>query len=293
MRRLLLAAMVAVGCSPDAETVQDAASGVEVEQSPDVSADIDEPDDSVAPDTAPLDGEQAEISEPPDVLPDDGSDTSDAESDAEEVDTSPDPVLCDEDEACGVRLDEDGLCAGACVPQDFGLHCAGTVSLGLCYAGEPPSKDVTIEGVEPSITWTAPAIPSETAVGDTIELVLTGVNSGAARTLGVYGDWSPDWELVASTVPESKLTLPAGSTTELTVTLEAVRPNAIEPWNNRIGTLYLGQNVVSAYSAIAYGPDAGLACGGRHFPATYCPTGECTGPMGGSYVSARCCGDVF
>ncbi|MBT9556628.1 MAG: hypothetical protein IV100_11400 [Myxococcales bacterium] len=293
MRRLFVAAMVAAGCSPDAATVHDTASGVEVDQGPDVSADIDESDTSVEPDTAPLDVDEAETSEPPDVVPDDGSDTADVESDTEEVDTSPDPVPCDEDEACGVRLDEDGLCAGACVPQDFGLHCAGTVSLGLCYTGDPPPKDITIEGVEPGITWTAPAIPSETAVGDTIELVLTGVNSGAARTLDVYGDWSPDWELVASTVPEVTLTLPAGSTTELTVTLRALRANAVEPWNNRIGTLYLGQNVVSAYSAIAYGPDAGLACGTRHFPATFCPTGECTGPMGGFYVSAQCCDDVF
>lgn len=265
MKRLALSGFVAFGCSSAVVTAPDVASDAEAAQSSDVPVDVGELDVPVAIDTTPDDVVEPDLPDPPDTVID--------VNDVQPPDVTQDPIPCAADEACGVRLDDDGYCAGACVPQDFGLHCDGTVSLGLFYTGDTPPKDVTIEGAEPGVTWTAPAIPYETAVGDTIELVLTGVDSGAARMLDVWGDWSPDWELVSSTVPNGTLTLPASATTELTVTLRALRPNVIEPWNYRIGTLYLGQNVVTAYGAILhdsldvsvvarYQPDAARVSGG-------------------------------
>lgn len=248
----------------------------------------------VARDAQPPDDRAAEAADTAaaDVADDDGAPDAAADAGVDAAPGVPQPRRCAADAACDGRLDDAGLCRGACVSREEGLTCVGTTRWGLCHAAPPLTTETYVRG-----GWRRAIVraPEEAETGEDIEAVFTLTNTGdspsplAARVEALHG-----WTLLAQSpgADATQAVDPGGSVT-YTVRLRAGAPTVLDrgQWAAaRVAIAGLDDRggwpvmIRVRYPAAA---DT-VACGTRHFPARLdSPT------LGAGYTQAVCCGGVF
>ncbi len=283
-----LFALAALACGDDtSDTPRDTNAEVEPDVASEIAPDIGAdgvPDAEVEPDTTP------------EVEPDTAVEPDIAQEVETEVEVTPEVVQCDDFEACNALLTPEGLCPGTCFATDDTLRCDGTVKHAVCHTYEP--ADTLTEAVDygdftvTPITW-----PADTTVGETSDFEVHITNDTAAE-LTVPFRWknpqtfrfeNPSWDGVSNFV------LPPNGTAVLTARVTAQYATTLSAGGNLMVTFaFRDEDPAFEPRATVHFPDTeAIACGGEHFPATYCPDEtNCYGSYS-YYVSAKCCDDVF
>ncbi|MBI5524777.1 MAG: hypothetical protein HY897_00430 [Deltaproteobacteria bacterium] len=200
-------------------------------------------------------------------------------------------VICAAGEACNALLDDGGLCPGECIAQRHGLWCRGTVFNGLCHRLPPDTRtnpDATFGDLELRPGW----VPARVLPGDEIDVLLSATNTSTKSQSFTFSHKHPDtWELVSSSFDGlNSLDLDAGQKIELRARMRAVKPDVFS--GGVIITFFIGENAYDMKTTIVFPPDGNVACGGFHFPASWCanPADCFSGPF---YNNSICCDAVF
>jgi len=288
-----------------------ASSGVGCGDDEGAPADVGEADASDGADTSA--GDTAETSpetvddtlEPPPDAPfeevdgGDAADAADGDHDGETGDAGDagdadsGPTLCDDFFACDAPLDADGRCPGTCRPTDDTLRCAGTVVHAVCHTLAP--IDAPTEPADfGDFTVTPVRWPEDAILGERYALEVRVDNDTAAPLSiplrwKIPGTWlieEPSWEGLES------IELAPNGSLSLTAQITALHPTVLSTGSDMIVTFVFGERAYEPRAAVHFPDTEPIACGGEHFPQTWCPSEDCYQSRQ-FYVSARCCDEVF
>jgi len=224
-----------------------------------------------------------------DASPQDADGTDD--TDDAEVDVG--PTTCEDFTACDVPLDADGLCHGTCRSTDDTLRCAGTVKHAVCHTLTPvetPTEAIDLGdySVTP-VTW-----PADAVIGETYDLEVR-VDNDLPTPIVVPFRWkNPDtWRIEdPSWAALTELPLEGHGAARLTARITAQHPTVLSAGGDIIVTFVFGDTPFEPRATVHFPDTEAIACGGEHFPESWCPGDDCYQSRQ-FYVSARCCDDVF
>lgn len=308
MRAWVVLGVVLMACGDDARDKDadsidvsdgaDGADGADRDGDDDVPDAIDTTDPTDASEEADgADRDDGDATDPIDTLEEaDGDDVPDTSDSSDGADGDAGPArACGPLEACDQLLDADGLCPGGCHSTDGSLDCAdGVVQNAVCNALTPIPG--LIETVDFGDFRVIPKdVPPHLTVGDSADFALTLVNDSDHALDLPFRLKSPDvfliegasWQGVESWHLEPRASL------DLTARITALKPTLLSGGSSIVASFIFGDDAVyEPRVTVHFLPSEPIACGGEHFPETWCPDEHCYESRG-FYNSARCCGDVF
>lgn len=290
------ASLALAACGDDERPRPDAPDGSDVSEVTDTAA------ETVG--DVPTDGDEVEETDAADDTAD-ASEVDAAEDAADIADTQPDaddtsdaevdvgPHACEDFTACDAPLDADGLCPGTCRSTDDTLRCSGTVKHAVCHTLTP--IEIPTEAIDfGDFTVTPVQWPSDAVIGESYDLEVR-VDNDLATPIVIPFRWKnpetwrieePSWAALA------ELPLEAGGSAYLTAKITAQHPTLFSAGGDIIVTFVFGDTPYEPRATVHFPDTEAIACGGEHFPASWCPGENCYESRN-FYLSARCCDEVF